>query len=165
MTDAHHDRADENGSKGASSSRTARQRFLFMLSKTGNASKACQTSGLTRRQVMTLRDGDPAFGQAYDDAMNEAADLLEAEAWRRALEGTTQPVLKGGRPVVNPATGEMVVVRRYSDPLLMLLLRGCRPEKFQMHGRMSMPADPMIGIREIAIDNDPPRAEVEDEPS
>ena len=57
------------------------------------------------------------------------------------------------------ATGKPVVVRRYSDPLLMMLLRGCRPEKFQMHGRTSVPADPMIGIREIAIDNDPPSAE------
>ena len=160
MTDAHRDGAD--GGHAAHADRTARQRFLFMLSKTGNASKACQTSGLTRQQVMALRDGDAAFGRAYDDAMSEAADLLEAEAWRRAVQGTVQPVLKAGLPVVD-ATGKPVVVRRYSDPLLMMLLRGCRPEKFQMHGRTSVPADPMIGIREIAIDNDPRR--IEDEPS
>ncbi len=160
MTDAHRGGADETGGQTAAGNRLARQCFLSMLSKTGNASKACQTSGLTRRQVMTLRERDAAFDRAYDDAMNDAADLLEAEAWRRALEGTTQQVFKAGQPVMDPA-GEPVVVRRYSDPLLMLLLRGCRPEKFQMHGKTSMPADPMIGIREIATDNDPPHAEDE----
>ena len=148
MTDVHRDGAD--GGQATPCNRTAQQRFLLMLSRTGNASKACQTSGLTRRQVATLREDDVAFGQAFDDAMNEAVDLLEAEAWRRALKGTTQPVPKAGQPVVT---------RRYSDPLLMMLLRGCRPEKFRMHGKTSMPADPMIGIREIATDNDPPRVE------
>lgn len=147
MTDVHRDEAD--GGQAAPCG-TIRQRFLLMLSKTGNTSKACKTSGLTRRQVATLREDDVGFGQAYDDAMNEAVDLLEAEAWRRALKGTTQPVPKAGQPVMT---------RRYSDPLLMMLLRGCRPEKFQMHGKTSMPADPMIGIREIATDNDPPRVE------
>lgn len=154
MTDAQRDGPDDKGGRPASNNRLARQCFLSMLSKTGNTSKACQTSGLTRRQVMTLRERDRAFDRAFDDAMNDAADLLEAEAWRRALEGTEQPVLKGGKPVEYPA-GKPVVVRRYSDPLLMLLLRGCRPEKFRMHGRTSMPADPMIGIREIMADNDP----------
>ena len=158
MTDVHRDGADDGG-QAAPCNRTAQQRFLFMLSKTGNASKACQTSGLTRRQVTTLREDDATFGRAYDDAMNEAIDLLEAEAWRRALKGTVQPVLRAGQPVVDPVTGKPVVTRRYSDPLLMMLLRGCRPEKFRMHGKASMPADPMIGIREIATDNDPPRAE------
>ncbi len=148
MTDAHGDGTDENGSQPASNNRLARQCFLSMLSKTGNTSKACETSGLTRRQVMTLRERDRAFDRAYDDAMNDAADLLEAEAWRRALEGTEQPAR-------DPATKQVVLVRRYSDPLLMMLLRGCRPEKFRMHGRTSMPADPMIGIREIMADDDP----------
>ena len=154
MTDAQRDGPDDKGGPPASNNRLARQCFLSMLSKTGNTSKACETSGMTRRQVMTLRERDRTFDRAYDDAMNDAADLLEAEAWRRALEGTTQSVLKAGLPVTDPA-GEPVVVRRYSDPLLMMLLRGCRPEKFRMHGRTSMPADPMIGIREIMADNDP----------
>ncbi len=155
MTDAQRDGPDEKGGQSASNNRLARQCFLSMLSKTGNTSKACETSGMTRRQIMTLRERDRAFDRAYDDAMNDAADLLEAEAWRRALEGTTQSVLKAGLPVADPVTKEPLVVRRYSDPLLMMLLRGCRPEKFRMHGRASMPADPMIGIREIMADNDP----------
>ena len=157
MTDAYGEQADKDGGRSFSSSRIALKHFLSVLSRTGNASQACQTSGLTRRQLVALRERDPAFDQAYTDAMSDAADLLEAEAWRRALEGTVQPVLKAGQPVMDPVTGEPAVVRRFSDPLLMLLLRGCKPEKFQMHGRTSMPADPMAGIREIATDNDPPR--------
>ena len=141
------------------SAKDARELFLKALSQTGNASAACQAAGqLTRRQVRTFREQDPDFKQAYDDAMEDAADLLEAEAWRRAVEGTTQQVLKNGIIVIDPITNQPITVRHYSDPLLVMLLRGCKPEKFQMRGVRSLPADPMIGIREIADDNDPPRA-------
>ena len=162
MTDAQRDGPDDKGGPPASGNRLARQCFLAMLSKTGNTAKACESSGMTRRQVMTLRERDRAFDRAYDDAMNDAADLLEAEAWRRALEGTPQAVRKAGKRAKD-AAAEPVGARRYSDPLLMMLLRGCRPEKFRMHGRTSMPADPMIGIREIMADNDPSRVE-DDQP-
>ena len=157
MTSPHRDGADESGGQVSPGEHLAQEHFLTMLGKTGNAATACRSSGLTRQQVTALRESDPAFDRAYGDAMSDAADLLEGEAWRRALEGTIQPVFKAGQPVIDPATNEAVVVRRYSDPLLMMLLRGCKPEKFQMHGRTSMPADPLIGIREIATDHDPPR--------
>lgn len=129
------------------------------LSQTGNPSAACRLSNLTRRQINAMRRRDPVFCRAHDDALDDAADLLEAEAWRRAVEGIPQLLMKAGQPMVD-AAGQPIIVRRYSDPLLVMLLRGCKPAKFQSRaGFQVTPIDPMAGIREIAADNDPPRAE------
>ena len=134
-------------------------RFLDTLSRTGNPSAACQASHLTRRTINRMRENDPVFARDYDEAMEEATDLLEAEAWRRALEGVAQPLLKAGQPVLD-ANGDAITVRRYSDPLLVMLLRGCKPEKFQRRiGPSVIASDPGAGIREIAADDDPPRRE------
>ena len=131
-------------------------RFLDTLSRTGNPSAACQASHLTRRAINRMRENDPVFARDYDEAMEEATDLLEAEAWRRALEGVAQPLIKAGQPVFD-ANGEPVVVRRYSDPLLVMLLRGCKPEKFQRRiGPQVIGPDLNAGIREIEADDDPP---------
>jgi hypothetical protein len=135
-----------------------KQIFLENLAKTGNLSLACQAAAITRRQATMLRKLDSAFANAYDEAMDDAADRLEAEAWRRALEGVVNPVIKAGKPVLDPVTGEAVVIRRYSDPLLVMLLKGCKPDKFAVRGMQSVAADPAHLIQEIATDNDPPRA-------
>ena len=52
-----------------------------------------------------------------------AGDALEGEAWRRAVEGVEEPVgwYKG-------ESGG--VVRRYSDTLLIVLMRGLMPERY-----------------------------------
>lgn len=136
----------------------AKDLFLLTLSRTGNPSVSCQASGLTRRQVAMIRQRDLFFAQAYDEALDDAADLLEAEAWRRALEGVAQPLLRAGQPMLD-AAGEVITVRRYSDPLLVMLLRGCKPGKFHRTAVDTQSApDPAAAIKEIASDEDPPRA-------
>ena len=55
--------------------------------------------------------------------------MLEAEAWRRAHDGIEEPILYKGQVVTH--------VRKYSDLLLMFLLKGLRPEKFR--DKFSMP--------------------------
>ncbi len=53
-----------------------------------------------------------------------AADRLEAEAWRRAVEGVERPVgWYQGKPGG--------YVKEYSDVLLIFLLKGLRPEKYR----------------------------------
>lgn len=51
--------------------------------------------------------------------MEEAADVLEAEARRRAIRGVEVPILYKGIRVDTTV--------RYSDALLMFLLKGARP--------------------------------------
>ena len=112
---------------------------------------------MTRREVDMMRQTDAGFALSFQDALDEAADMLEAEAWRRALEGVAEPVVKSGKPVIDPNTGQTMMVRRYSDALLMLLLRGSRPGKFAARAPAAARVDVGQIIREIAADDDPPR--------
>jgi hypothetical protein len=63
------------------------------------------------------------FAAAFRDASIRATEVLEAEAWRRAKEGVAEPVFQGGKQVG--------VVQRYSDQLLMFMLRARAPEKYR----------------------------------
>ncbi len=113
---------------------------------------------MTRRQLNVLLESDIEFAVSYQDALDEAADMLEAEAWRRALEGVSQPIMNSGKPVLDPITGGTMMVRRYSDTLLMLLLRGSKPEKFSTRAPVGAREDPMLLLKEMATDDDPPRS-------
>ncbi len=105
------------------------QRFLGFVAETGNVSRAIALAGTSRTRVYTLRHNDPAFREAWDQADEIAADHLEEEAWRRAVEGFDEPVVSGGK-LVRDEAGDAVMVRRYSDTLLLALLRARRPGKF-----------------------------------
>ena len=82
----------------------------------------------------------------FEEASEDAADSLEAEARRRAVEGVEEPVgwYKG------QAGG---VVRKYSDTLLIFLLKGRRPELYRERFEHSGPSDePTITeIRRIVV--------------
>lgn len=62
------------------------------------------------------------YAAAFQRARDEFADMLEAEAIRRAREGALEPVFYQGEKVG--------AVRRFSDGLAMFLLRGFRPERY-----------------------------------
>ena len=55
--------------------------------------------------------------------MEQAADVLEREAWRRASEGVKQPVFYQGEVCGH--------VQKYSDVLLIFLLKGARPDRYR----------------------------------
>ena len=96
--------------------------FFEMLRKTGNVSAAARHAGRARAQLYRLRKQDTAFAALWDDALEEAADWLELEALRRAMDGTEE-----GRYF----RGEMIgTITRYSDSLLMFLLKARRPLVF-----------------------------------
>jgi hypothetical protein len=58
-----------------------------------------------------------------DEATDEACDVLEAEAWRRAVDGVDRPIFQRGEQVG--------VERVYSDNLMVQLLKAHRPEKYR----------------------------------
>ena len=63
-------------------------RFLQTLSVTGNVSESCRQSGLSRYVVYDLKERNPEFALAYEDALNVATDELLAQARYRALNGS-----------------------------------------------------------------------------
>jgi hypothetical protein len=104
---------------------TSPQRALLAaFRKTGNVRLACEAAKVGRSSHYRWLNRDPAYREAFAVAKEEVADLLEAEAHRRAVEGVEKPVgwHKG------KAGG---CVREYSDTLLIFLLKGLRPEKYR----------------------------------
>lgn len=96
--------------------------FLQKLIETGNVSVSARIVGIEKATAYNHREADPEFRAAWAEAIDTAVDLLEHGARTRALEGTLEPVYQGGKKV-----GE---IRRYSDRLMELLLKGHRPEKY-----------------------------------
>jgi hypothetical protein len=105
------------------------QQFLEHLAETGNVSRSYKLVGTSAARIYTLRNNDPAFRQAWDEAESIAADRLEEEAWRRAVTGFDEPVVSAGK-LARDEDGNAIMVRRYSDMLLLALLRAHRPAKF-----------------------------------
>ena len=96
--------------------------FLEGLRATGNVSEAARAATICRSRVYECRQRDPVFAAAWADAQEEAADRLEMEAFRRAVEGIGEDRFFKGDVVGR--------VTRYSDRLLMFLLKARRPDRF-----------------------------------
>ena len=75
------------------------------IAESGNVLAACREAKVSRQVAYRYRASHPGFAAEWDAAMEDAIDLLEGIARRRAQ--TT------------------------SDVLLIFLLKGIRPEKFR----------------------------------
>ena len=96
--------------------------FLTTLAETGIVSRASAAAGWTSKVAYSLRVSDEAFKTAWDNAMEFSTDALEEEARRRGQMGTDRPIYQQGRLVGYE--------RQYSDPLLIMLLKAHRRDKF-----------------------------------
>ena len=80
----------------------------------------CEVANVGRSTHYRWLQQDPEYRKAVDIAKEEAADNLEAEAYRRAVEGVEKPVgWYKGKPGG--------YAREYSDVLLMFLLKAQPP--------------------------------------
>jgi hypothetical protein len=113
------------------------ERFLKALAETGNITAAVELAGTSRTRVYELRKVDEDFRAAWDEAENSASDKLEAEAWRRAVDGVQEPLVSAGK-IVRDDDGNPIATRRYSDAMLTLLLKARRPEKFRERSSVEM---------------------------
>lgn len=96
--------------------------FLAAIAETGNITSAAKITGIARKTHYNWMQEDSAYAAAYKEAMEQAAENLEAEARRRAVEGTLKPVFYKGK--------QCGTVREYSDTLLIFLLKGAMPDKY-----------------------------------
>jgi len=67
-------------------------------------------------------------------AATQATEVLEQEAWRRARDGVAEPVYQHGK--------QIGTIQRYSDNLLMFLLRARAPERYR--DRVDVSVTPII---------------------
>ena len=121
--------------------------FLRTMSKTGNVRLACETAGVNRQHVYDVRQTDTAFRDGWDRAEQEAMDLLEAAAWQRATKGSLEPIYMKDE---NGKIKLVTKIARYSDTLLIFLLKSGRPQKYRetIRGEWSGPNGGPIPIKD-----------------
>ena len=94
--------------------------FIKTLAETAKVAVAVEAGGLSHVSFYTFREKDPVFAKLWDEAVDVGCDKLVDEATRRAHDGVLEPVFYKGEVV-----GE---IRKYSDNLLMFLIKKIRPE-------------------------------------
>jgi hypothetical protein len=97
--------------------------FLAAVARTGNVTISAEIADVARSAHYQWLEADPVYVEAFEDAMEQAAQRLEAEARRRAEEGVEEPVFYKGK--------KCGVIRKYSDTLLIFLMKGAMPDKYK----------------------------------
>lgn len=135
-----------------------RKIFLDALAEGMTVTAAAKEAGYNRRYLYSVRDSDGTFASEWDDAIQEGLDLLEAEVRRRATGFQEQIVYQGE---VKKDT-----VTRYSDNLLMFLLKAKRPEfkentkiEVDVGDKLKEHADAIMGDGEDAEDEPQEKSE------
>ena len=96
--------------------------FIERLKATGNITLAARGAGVTRQNAYRTRSRNKTFRRQWDEALEQAMDLLAGEARRRAT-GIKRAVWYAGEVV-----GEESV---YDSSLLMFLLKAHRPTLYR----------------------------------
>lgn len=122
----------ENGRNGTNgtlaSNRAAMDRFLQKLRESGNVRLSCEAADVPRTTAYRWRRTWATFDAEWQDALDDALDLLEADAWRRA--------------------------RKSSDRLLMFLLKAHRREVYGdvMRQEVSGPGGAAIEVHDTRFE-------------
>jgi hypothetical protein len=124
------DSNDPNARAGARYALVWRPKFLAGLSLTNSPTLAAQFARTTKQTVYNHRKWDSEFAQQWQEAIENAVDLLHARAFQRALEGDCEPVFYMGVPVA--------YVRKFDSRLQIELLRAYRPDRFKTPGGASV---------------------------
>jgi hypothetical protein len=146
MDETRHD-PTPHGEQPVGLQRVWRRAFLAALREAGTVRAACEACDIDRSTAYDLRRADPSFAADWEDALEDFADALEMEAVRRA-RGIPECVIYQGKPcgvwldpsnnmVAEGTPGARLVPlteMRYSDNLLMFMLKGTRPDKFAPKG-------------------------------
>ena len=75
-----------------------RDAFIERLKATGNVTLAATGAGVTRQNAYQTRNRNKTFRRRWDDALDQAVDLLDGEARRRAT-GISRDIYYAGEVV------------------------------------------------------------------
>lgn len=147
--------------------------FLSALSESGNIRLSCDAAGINRWTAYDLRSSDAEFADEWQHALDDAADLLEVEARRRAEHGVSRLKFHQGKAVLVPALDDNGLVitddkgepkwrpyveHEYSDALLMFLLKGARPEKYRENMKVEQSGGLTVRVEYADLDTEAPEA-------
>ena len=134
-----------------------RKVFLEALRNTGNVTLAAATAGVHRTTAYVAKEANAAFSGQWEDALALAGSGMEQEARRRAMEGVLEPVFYKGEPIG--------AIRKFSDTLLMFLLKAHNPKKYRENMRVERSGKVDTGPRKVEfIFREPPVRPADPEP-
>jgi hypothetical protein len=120
--------------------------FLDHLTVCGSVNRSAAEAKLHRTTLYRKKERDPVFAAAWDKAAALGVEALEDEARRRAFEGWQEPVFHKGQVCGG--------VQKYSDTLLIVLLKAHKPEKYRENSKTEVVGPgggPLQTLTEIAL--------------
>ncbi len=102
------------------STKAKQKLFLAAYAQHGNVLLSAQEAGINRTTVYTWIEHDEDFFFAYNQAKEDAKDVLRAEIYRRGVAGWDEDVYQLGK--------YRGTVRKYSDTLLIFHTKMLCPE-------------------------------------
>jgi AcrR family transcriptional regulator len=124
-----------------------RAKFLEHYKELCVISKAAEAAGIQRRTFYDWLEKSAEFKAAFEDARKHVSEKLEAEAIRRAYDGVEEPVFYKGL--------QIGTIRKYSDTLLIFLLKAADPEKYreksslELTGRSDQPIESVVRVVDV----------------
>lgn len=107
--------------------------FLEAFAEFGIVTAACGVAGVSRSTAYERRKLDEAFAAAWSDVETATTERMEAEARRRAVEGWVEreELEVAHDEDGNPYEVRTLIVRKYSDTLLMFMLKARKPDMYR----------------------------------
>jgi transposase len=102
------------------STKETQRLFIAAYAEQANVMVAARAAGIHRSTVYDWLEHDEDFSFAYNQAKEDAKDVLRAEIHRRAVEGWEEMLVSAGK--------FMGKVRKYSDTLLIFHSKALMPE-------------------------------------
>ena len=122
---------------------TAQLKFLKSFGRDANVLKAARSAKVHRSTIYDWLEKDETFSFLYNQAKEDAKDVLRAEIKRRGKDGWYEPVYQAGKLV-----GQ---VRKYSDTLLIFHAKMMMPE-YRDKSQLDVTANVTTTAGTISID-------------
>lgn len=110
--------------------RKSQTAFLAAYEECGNITAAAKMADMDRKNHYKWLKEDDSYLDQFEAAHQIYVDNMEAEARRRAVEGTEVPIYYMGRQVGHK--------KIFSDTLLIFLLKGELPDKYKERGEQEV---------------------------
>lgn len=121
-----------------------KEAFLAAYAECGTVRHAAEAADVARSRHYVWLEGEE-YAEAFEQAKDQAAESLVAEARRRARDGVNEPVIYQGKlqgiwvnekgdQVTEDTPGAVHVpltIKKYSDTLLIFLLKGALPNTYR----------------------------------
>lgn len=130
--------------------------FLLALTVTPNLTVCCRAAGISYPTMYNwAKAGDEVYNEAYEIARDLGIKAAEAEAWKRATDGTIEDVY--GALGNNQGSGVVGQRRVKSDTMLIFMLKGAAPRKYRdnLSHEVSGPNGgpiPITEVRSVIVD-------------